>query len=185
MPCAQRKVDVSQYWTAARPRTQILVEEEAALVFFEGWLPARKEIKKIRTSGRATTTAGSCPSKRMYLVIGWDYNKLLLRHLAVTASCCCSMLLYCGDESASRNKCGTVAPTWYFILHHHHQPRRRLWRCRTRHNMLQRVELITRLCYTFHSCWHGHFSKSILYSHLGVLTVAIVAASLQRHFNGY
>ena len=49
-----------------------------------------------------------CPSNSMYIIIVWDYNKLLLQQLAVTAGCCCSMLLYCGDESASPNECGTV-----------------------------------------------------------------------------
>ena len=50
------------------------------------------------------------PSKSMtlYIIIVWDYNKLLLQQLAVTAGCCCGVLLYCGDESASLNEWGTV-----------------------------------------------------------------------------
>ena len=41
-----------------------------------------------------------CPSKSRYIIV-WGYNKLPLQQPAVTAGCCCGVLLYCSDESLS------------------------------------------------------------------------------------
>ena len=58
MPCAHRKVDLSQHRATPRPRKRIrVVEEEAARAISWGLLPARKETLNVPTSGRATTTA--------------------------------------------------------------------------------------------------------------------------------
>ena len=107
MPCAHRKVDVSEHRTIPKPGTQIrVVEGEAALAFLSG--VAASEKRDPKSTNKWQSHDDCCPSKSMYILIVRDYNKLLLQQLAVTAGCCCGMLLYCGDESASPNKWGTV-----------------------------------------------------------------------------
>ena len=138
---------------------------------------------------RATTTAGSCSRKSMYFEVHNNWLGLhqtaaaatSLSPLVAAAACCCVAV----TRAPLRTNVVPFTPTWYFILHHHHQPRGRLGRCRTTHDMLQRIELMRILYYsipgTFHSSWHGHLNEyAILHSNGGVLTVAIVAASLQR-----
>ena len=97
MPCAHRKINVNQHRTTPRPGTQIrVVEEEAALATFWGWLSAKK-----------TTTAITATIHNNWLGL-----QLLLQHssyrVTVAAGCCCSVFLYCGDQSASPNKWSTA-----------------------------------------------------------------------------
>ena len=96
MPCAHRTVDVSQHRTTARPGRRIReVEEEAALVIF--WGGGCQREKRPKKYQRVAEPDDCCPSKSMYVIIGWDYKTiqqtaaaatsyhrwLLLQHVAV------------------------------------------------------------------------------------------------------
>ena len=76
----------AQHLTTPRPGTHIrVVEEEAALVIFGGWLAARKETQNVRASGRATTTAVPASIH--------NNNWLGLQQTAAAAARCCRWLL--------------------------------------------------------------------------------------------
>ena len=147
MPCTHRQVDVSGL-RQPRERGHISEIKSKPRWQFGGWLPARREAPIYHQVAEPRRLRSQ--HNHVIYIIGRDYNKMQLQQLAVTAGCLCGVLLYCGDESVSPNKWGTVYAPWYLILHHH-QPRGRRWRCRPTHDMLQRIELIRTLPYTFHT----------------------------------
>ena len=107
MPCAHRKVDVSQHRTTPRPGTEIrVVEEEAALPTFWGWLPARKKRPKkyqqVAELRRLLSHQKHVPNNWLRLQ-QTTAAATGLSPLVAAAACCCIAV-----TRASPNKRGTV-----------------------------------------------------------------------------